>query len=106
MTCMGAGSVSFPPPLRGRVREGGVDNECARQFGSDIIRGTWPAIRTSVLALTVHVLRFSTAQNNPPPQPSPARGEGDVKAAYSLSPSRRPSKIAAGACRVARQSPI
>jgi 5-oxoprolinase (ATP-hydrolysing) len=57
---LGGAALAFPPPLRGRDREGGVGKSRAR--GS------------------AHARRDAQTRGHPPPHPSPARGEGAGRA--------------------------
>src|SRR5262245_19755580 len=65
-------ATAFPPPLRGRNREGGTTSTesvyCTGRTNN----------RSGVLASGVRANEYVRAQCHPPPCPSPAGGEGTV----------------------------
>src|SRR5215475_3694861 len=88
-TCRAAYTGLFPPPLRGRAREGGVRGhrlaaDCQENFHTEGKRKPTPRVDI-------------WGERHPPPCPSPARGEGTLKQRIDASePSSRPLALVPG----------
>src|SRR5215469_3537934 len=69
---------AFPPPLRGRDRDGGGGKLCARGLSC----ASWRKKLCDVVQMRYrpgHQNNNASFRGHPPPCPSPARGEGTLK---------------------------